>query len=363
MSADSPDESETDSGENGTDDSPSENAFVIPHIGRGIRIRRLRLIGVTRNYEVDFVSETGTAEPCSIIAGRTNTGKTSVLRFIAYALGGSNYPTSPEVLRQVRSVVLEIQTPDGLFTIERALDGRRAQVFPSAMDEADSIAAATYVIEPISDPSSLSQFLLSTVNLQDVNLKEAPTQEESSTDRLSFRDLMWLCLFLNERIGTQQLLHAGNVAKTIKLRQVVDAVFGVHDNDEADLSRRIRDAQTGLEQQRRSLEQLQEFVTRQEPKSNEQLEVEAAELAEQLSSVRRGLRALGQREAAASAFASELRDYHATLSEQASQSAAKVRDRISTINRFASLRAQYADDVRKLTLLVEAESVFNQLSV
>ena len=33
------------------------------------------------------------------------------------------------------------------------------------------------------------------------------------------------------------------------------------------------------------------------------------------------------------------------------------------MNRFASLRAQYADDVRKLTLLTEAASVFDQLSV
>jgi len=258
---------------------------------------------------------------------------------------------------------LEIQTADGLFTIERALNGQRTQVYPSDLDNIDQISATTYVIEPTSDSQSLSQFLLATVNLQDVNLKEAPTQEESSTDRLSFRDLMWLCLFLNERIGSQQLLNSGNIQKAIKLRQVVDAVFGVHDNEEADLARRIRDAQSALDQQRRSLEQLQEFVAKQEPKSHARLEIEATELTGQLATVRHRLQELRVRESAASEFAAELRSHHAALSTAASRSSAKVRDRVSLLNRFGSLRAQYADDVRKLTLLVEAEGGFNQLSV
>jgi hypothetical protein len=336
---------------------------VSVRLPRGLRIRRLRLLGAVRNYAVDFIQGDSSWNACSIVAGPTNTGKTSVLRFIAYALGGSNYPAYPEVLRQVRSVMLEIETPDGIFTVERALDGSRAQMYPSALDQLDDIEASSYVIEPTSDPQSLSQFMLSTVGLQDVSLKEAPTQEESGTDRLSFRDVMWVCLYLNERIGSQQLLNAGNTQKAIKLRQVVDAIFGVHDNEDADLARRIRDAQTTLDQQRRSIELLQEFVAKQESKSVPRLEVELSAVNEELNVVRGQLAELDQREAAASAFANDLRAAHSSASSNAGQSAARLRDRISLIDRFASLRAQYADDVRKLTLLVEAETAFNQLAV
>lgn len=346
-------------------EAPQENNLggMSARLARGLRIRRMRLLGAVRNYNVDFRHDESTWNACSIVAGPTNTGKTSVLRFIAYALGGSTYPTYPEVLRQVRSIMLEIQTPDGIFTVERALDGSRAQIYPSVLDELDDIEASSYVIEPTSDPQSLSQFMLSTVSLQDVSLKEAPTQQESGTDRLSFRDVMWVCLYLNERIGSQQLLNAGNTQKAIKLRQLVDAIFGVHDNEDADLARRIRDAQTALDQQRRSIELLQEFVAKQESKSIARLEVELAAASEELEVVRGRLAELDQREAAASAFANELRAAHSAAATDATRSAARLRDRISLIDRFASLRAQYADDVRKLTLLVEAESAFNQLAV
>lgn len=331
---------------------------------RGIRVRRLRLLGITKPYDVAFVDdEHALLRSLGIIAGRTNTGKTAVLRFIDYAMGASSYPPHSEVHRQVRAVLLEIQTPDGVFTLERALGGKNVTLYPLPIGSLSEVTGVRHVVEPISDPDSISQWLLATVGLQDVNLKEAPTQDQSGTDRLSFRDLMWLCLYYNERVGSQQLLHTGNYMKELKLRQVVDAVFGVHDNDRADLARRVRDAQTALDFQRRSAESLQEFVEQQEPRSIEALEIEAEDIDQELARLTTGLSQLTAREAAASDFASQLRQRHANLAVAATTVDALVRDRVSLIDRFASLRAQYADDVRKLTLLVEAGSVFNELSV
>jgi len=333
-------------------------------IDRGIRIRRLRLLGVTKPYEVDFRDEVKVAHRgLSIIAGRTNTGKTSVFRFIEYALGGSSFPNHSEVQRQVRSVAVELQTPDGIFTLERALGAKNAILFPSPMDSIDSLTSTTLVVEPINDPQSVSQWLLTTVGLQDVKLKEAPSKDVSGTDTLGFRDLMWLCLYYNERVGSQQLLHVGHTMKEIKFRQVVDAVFGVHDNDQAELARRVKEAQTALDYQRRSVESLQEFVAQQQPKSLDALQIEADDLDKELSKVNDDLRALTKRESAASDFAAALRQRHSDLAGNASETYALVRDRASLVDRFASLRAQYADDVRKLSLLAEAESVFDQLSV
>ena len=361
----------TDEGENQTlsqdrgASEPDEQAPQddLPSIDRGVRIRRLRLLGATRAFEVDFRDDSGAARSLSIVAGRTNTGKTSVLRFVEYALGAKDYPTHTEVLRQVRSVALEVQTPDGLLTIERALGGKKARLFFSDIEHIDKVTSSPYVIEPTSDPESVSQFLLTTVGLQDVNLKEAPTQDESGTDRLSFRDVMWVCLYLNDRVGSQQLLHAGNIMKSLKLRQVVDAIYGVHDNDQADLARRVKDAQTALDHQRRAVENLQDFVAQQQPKTMEALVIEAEDLDKELEVIVGQLGQLEARETAASAFATEMRQYHASLATRATTTDAQVRDRVSLLDRFGSLRAQYADDVRKLTMLVEAESAFNQLAV
>jgi hypothetical protein len=335
-----------------------------PPLARGVRLRRLRLLGITKPYDVDFLNEPETSHrPLGIIAGRTNTGKTAVLRFVDYAMGASSYPAHSEVQRQVRAVLLEIQTPDGIFTLERALGGKNVILYPSSIKALNDVTGVGHVVEPISDPDSISQWLLATVGLQDVNLKESPSKEDSGTDRLSFRDLMWLCLYYNERVGSQQLLHTGNHMKELKLRQVVDAVFGVHDNDHVDLARRVRDAQNALEFQRRSVESLQEFVEQQEPQSLEALQIEADELDKELTAISVGLATLTARARAASGFATKLRQRHADLAAAATTADALVRDRVSLIDRFASLRAQYADDVRKLTLLVEAGTIFDSLSV
>lgn len=341
----------------------NQDPGVTSTLDRGIRIRRLRLLGITRNFDVDFTDEYGKVHPLSVIAGGTNTGKTSVLRFVDYVLGAKGYPTHAEVLRQVRAAALEIETPDGMFTLERSLDTNRVLTYPTGTESLDGVTAIPMMVEPTSDPESVSQFALATVGLQDVDLKEAPTKEESGTDRMSFRDLMWICLYLNERVGSQQLLHAGNIMKSLKLQQVIDAVYGVHDNAQADLARRIKDAQTALDHQRRSLEHLTEFVKQQEPKPAETLAIEAEDLDQQLRTVEQQFAELERRERAASDFASEMRAYQASLATRATTSETRVRNRVSLLDRFGSLRAQYADDVRKLTMLVEAEDLFNQLSV
>jgi hypothetical protein len=143
--------------------------------------------------------------------------------------------------------------PPGITTIERALESNTSLVFDLSLNHLDDTVPEIHPIEPAGDPASLSKYLLATVDLQDVQLREAPTQDQSDTDPLSFRDLMWLCMVLNERVGSTQLLFEGNHNKNLKLIQVVDAVFGVHENESADRARRITQRQTELAEAGKSL--------------------------------------------------------------------------------------------------------------
>ena len=121
---------------------------------RGLRIRRLRLLGPAAPNTVDFVDDDGNLWPLSVIAGRTNTGKTSVLRFIEYVLGAKDFPAHREVLRQVRTAALEIETPDGIFTLERALESNRVHVYPGPANDMDPLEATTLIVQPPSDPGA-----------------------------------------------------------------------------------------------------------------------------------------------------------------------------------------------------------------
>jgi len=90
---------------------------------QGIRVVRLRLSGVDRNYEVDFRDgrPEGWPRSLSVIAGAFSTGKSSILEFIAYCLGGRNHPQHPEILRRVRSALLEVDLGGQAHVIERAV--------------------------------------------------------------------------------------------------------------------------------------------------------------------------------------------------------------------------------------------------
>jgi hypothetical protein len=346
-------------------DPSSDQAPVLPapQVARGIRLLRLRLAGVTMPYEVDFRRPDGTLQPLSVISGPTNTGKTSVLQLAAYALGGTHYPDHEEIVRQVRAVVLETAMPSGIATIERALESKIALVFDLSLDRLGETVPVPHPVEPAGDPASLSKYLLSTVDLQDIQLREAPTQEQSETDPLSFRDLMWLCMILNERVGSTQLLFEGNYNKNLKLLQVVDAVFGVHENESADRARRISQRDAELAGARREVASLENFVREQDATPREELQHAAEEADAELGAVRVALSRLDVDESAAVGVAADLRIRHVRAGRQSAQARQRVRDREAMVSRYASLRAQYSDDIRKLTLLKQAGSVFDQLSV
>jgi hypothetical protein len=330
---------------------------------RGLRLLRLRLAGVSKDYEIDFRTDGGQVRPLSVIAGPTNTGKTSVLRFLAYCLGGHSYPDTPEVVRQVRAALCEATTLDGWLTLERRLGSASVVVAPAPFDSGDHLSLRSRPVDPPGSPESLSHLLLSTVGLQDVQLREAPTQAASGKDPLSFRDVMWLALFPNERLGSNQLLFETEHMKKLKLQQVVDAVFGVHDDTAAQLGDQLKTARAHLDAARRDHERLEAFVIEQQPRLRAQLEADVRQAEADLRDLAGLLEALDTRESAAATFADDVRARYSDAAAAASRARARVRDRRSTVNRFASLRAQYADDIRKLTLLTEASTVFDQLSV
>lgn len=86
----------------------------------GIRIRRLRLVGMERSYDVDFIADQRVRN-LSVIAGAFSSGKTAVLEFIAYGLGAKRHPRHQEVLRRVRSCLLEVELSGEPHVIERSV--------------------------------------------------------------------------------------------------------------------------------------------------------------------------------------------------------------------------------------------------
>ncbi|MFF3870016.1 DNA recombination protein RecN [Micromonospora sp. NPDC001898] len=346
--------------------SPTPANSASPPGRRGIRVRRLRLVGPERHYQVNFVDrETGDLNSLSVIAGAISTGKSTVLEFIDYCLGASDYPRHPEVIAKVLRAFVELELSGTLYVIERGLGDQSGHVFlrPGTLDDGVGPPVERRPIKPPGSPDSLSSLLLMHCGLEGVQLREAPTQPNSGTDPLSFRDLMGLCFLPNERVASKSLLFETQHMKALKLRQVVNVVFDVHDDRVVDLGQRIKDLETRLARARVAYEAAQQMVEEQRLGGRIELEMARDRAAEELAVLAREQVAIDQRVAAAAGFAEAQRRRHQAAAEEARRADAVLRDRETQLRRMVPLRAQYAADVAKLTMLTEAHQLFDPLQI
>ncbi|MGK3471730.1 AAA family ATPase [Klebsiella pneumoniae] len=78
-----------------------------------LRIERLILVGVRKNYIVKF------EDGLNIIHGDSDTGKSSILEFINYLLGASKIELADEIISSVNYAALEVIINDSAYTIVR----------------------------------------------------------------------------------------------------------------------------------------------------------------------------------------------------------------------------------------------------
>ena len=325
----------------------------------GIRIRRLRLHAGDRAYDVDFRGPADAPRPLSVIAGAFGTGKTTILEFVDYCLGASDHPA---IMPRVRAATLEVELSGTPYLIERAVGepSTYAYVCPGRLDEPGSTTPERRPLRPAGAPNSLSSLLLSHCKLEGVRLRDRLAAGDAVTDPLSFRDLMWLCFLPNERLDDRDLLFESVPMKNLKLRQVIDVVFDVHDDRAIELGRRIRTLEAALNASREAYRIARAFVAELEPAFppfGELAELERGAKAE-LAACAMETAALDARARASTGFGADLRERHRRAAEEARGAAALLRDRETQAERMTSLRATYAEDVSKLVMLTEAGSLF-----
>jgi hypothetical protein len=216
---------------------------------------------------------------------------------------------------------------------------------------------------PPGDPNSLSSLLLTATGMQGMELREAPTQLQSATDPLSFRDLMPLCFLTNQRMDNKNLLLEGQHMRALKLRQVIEIVFDIYDDQVAAMGSQLE----RMEQERRDLTAeitaLDTFLRENTVLGRLDLDARAAELDQQMLDARTRLDALTARMRAATEYAAEARAAYGDVRQASSRAAARVRDRDTLLRRLLPLRGQYAEDERKLIFFQEAEQLFDPLRV
>ncbi|MFM1724427.1 MULTISPECIES: AAA family ATPase [Rhodococcus] len=338
----------------------------------GIRINELRLgglPGVNRAYGAEFRNgDGGGFRPLSIIAGPSQTGKTTIIDFIKYCLGASRHPQKEEIREYVRSALIEVELDGRSTVIERSATGEPSK-FALVWEDAtlSSIAERErhrYLIEPTGDPESLSQYLLAACNLDNILLPDSKVKDETATRPLSIRDVFDTMFVPNERLDNKSLVfELGNPAKRQKFRQTVDAIFGVHDNQDALLQRRYTNAHKQASNAKAIAEALRRFAEEEHPRGAELLAADVIDADSLVDSLNQEFRALDTQLRANDRVTADLRAQLSFAEKAAKNARVRVRDRESLLARLDALRAQYADDQRKLNFLLDAERLFDPLHI
>ena len=151
--------------------------------------------------------------------------------------------------------------------------------------------------------------------------------------------------------------------KHLKLRQVVDVVFDVHDDHSVEIGRRIRAVESELSAARAAYRAAEQIVDEQHVGDREDLEGLHRTAKDELAACAQALAALDAQARADTMFAEELRERHRGAADQARRAAADLRDRETQLQRMLTLHGSYADDVAKWTMLAEADHLFEPMRV
>lgn len=343
-----------------------------------LKLRGLRLVGPQRSYRVDFTSgdDPDAVRQLSLIAGEISTGKTTILEFLDWCLGAKEHPEHEEVVANVRSAQLAIDVPrideDGevspdqrdRYVIERPLgpSSSRSFLYTGDLDSMSGSPVRSFVSDP-ADNNSLSQYLLQLCGLHGVRLDQSPTQVDSKTSVLSFRDVQPLWFLTNRRMDNGDLAFEHNVHRSIKLVQVVNLLFGVTDSEDSALTRVVEELSAEERELRRVVETLREFLDDAGVTSIEDVDEQTDRARVEITDLSTQLRGIDARLTARTDFAAELRVGFSRAQEAAQRLQAELRDRDTLGRRLEPLRAQYADEIRRLDLVAESVTLFNSLTV
>jgi hypothetical protein len=335
-------------------------------------IRALRLVGPKHSYRVDFTDphDKELVRPLSIIAGEISTGKTTVLEFVDWCLGAKEHPEHDEVMANVRSAQLAIDVTGpgdanpAQYVVERALGTKTtsAYLYTGDLDTMSGTPVRSFTSDA-ADADSLSHYLLQLCGLSGLRLDQAPSQADSKTSALSFRDLQPLWFLTNRRLDNGDLAYERQPPRSIKLNQVVNILFGVSDNEQSTLSRAVEELGGEERELARAVQTLRTFMTdagfttiEEIDSTSDLLRIRVAELNAQKRAIDANISARGD-------FTVELRANYAGSEKQAQLIQAELRDRDTLARRLEPLRAQYADEIRRLDLVAESLNLFDSLTV
>ena len=209
-----------------------------------ILIDKVVIVGTRKRYIVPF------NPGVNIIYGDSSTGKSSVLNLIDYLLGGKSFDSYPEIEATARYAVLDVFLNGVEYSVKRDIfDAKKMiEVYQCGFDDIDRHSPSKYLPNYSNDILSeeygfYSDFLLDSLNLEKVKIKNSPAKSDSKLSRLSFRDIFKYCYVDQDDLGSKGFMDRGNFTLEAKHTEVFRFIFNALDTQiselHADISEKV----------------------------------------------------------------------------------------------------------------------------
>lgn len=216
-----------------------------------LKINKLILLGRDKNYVVEFHNG------LNIIYGDSDTGKSSILNLVNYLLGSKNVYMYEELEIHGKEALLEVYLNDQLYTIKRSIFNPTdfIEVYPSSFEDIENSFPLEFSpdYKKAGPNGYFSDFLLESLNIPLIEVKQAPTKADSKTIRLSFRDIFKFCYLNQDDVGNRDLLDRKNFSVFTKNKETFKFIHNLLDTQVLQMEKEL------AEKRRKKNELLAEF--------------------------------------------------------------------------------------------------------
>ena len=327
-----------------------------------LNIEKLILIGFRKNYTIDF------NPGVNIIYGDSDTGKSSILEFINYLLGGSSIELAEEISASVKYAALEVKINDVLYTIKRDIYNSNELIevyqceFNECLNQCPDKYSPNYSITKAPN-GFFSDFLLDSLNFPKVKIKVSPSKENSSLKRLGFRSLFKYCYISQDDVGSKSFMDMGNWSKAATNREVFKYIFNVLDTSISELESEISFKANERNRVKQKYSVVSEFLRETDYESLISIDESIDEIDLNLNDLNIELASLNETMVANSENYSGIKSIFNELLLKEKHATEKIRSIEEQIDKYSRLKNDYENDIDKIKGLIVAKERIGDESI
>lgn len=307
-----------------------------------VRIKRLRLIGTSRDIEF--------RPGLNVITGPITSGKTTVLRLCRFLLGSARFQFIREVTESSSGVAGAVDLGEHQYEIVRPL--------VSTADAPVEIAGPNTILRlpayrAPEHSRTYGDWLLETLDLPRLRVPRAPSQPESPPTPITINDYLLYCDLAQNEIDDSVFGHH-DTFKNIKRRYVFDILYGRFGIEMAQLYEELRELDPKIRALRADRATLERVLTETPWENRAELERALAEVQQDLKEASQSVIAIAD---AVPHEASDLRSQLRDLDESSAATSDELQQETASRDRLEALIGQLRTQSARLTRSIVADEL------